>query len=414
MNILLTHWYTRQNKGDAAISSVMIRELRKTFPKVKLKLLSMEPEKNRKTFENTPVLSSFFALSIYQNNHYLARILSTVWTVFFSTLWATIYRYTKIELYVNQKNLLLILKAYKNSNLILAVGGGYLNGKSSLQSSLTLILQLHAIVIGLILKKPTILFSQSIGPFEKKWQKLAAAFVLKHVQLILVREKLSKNNLLKIGIPSSLIRVTVDAAFLFGNNKIDKKRSKKKQINVGVTIRRWFNSKKQEALEKEIALFIDYLAQHNCNVVFLPQVTTAEHHDDDRVVARRIYNLVENKSRVICEEKDYSYTHIYKEYAKLDILVGMRMHSNIFALTSGTPVLAIAYEHKTTEIMKDLGLSKFVLPVEKITAKQLTKLFTIIRTDRLEYTKRLKKVIPEYRLKASDSIKWVKKIYTNN
>ena len=46
--------------------------------------------------------------------------------------------------------------------------------------------------------------------------------------------------------------------------------------------------------------------------------------------------------------------------AKLDLLVGMRLHSLILALSIGIPVVALSYEEKINQIFEDLGLSRLV------------------------------------------------------
>ena len=43
--------------------------------------------------------------------------------------------------------------------------------------------------------------------------------------------------------------------------------------------------------------------------------------------------------------------------------VGSRMHSNIFALQQGVPVVAISYQPKTEYIMYSLDLSDYSLPI---------------------------------------------------
>jgi colanic acid/amylovoran biosynthesis protein len=49
----------------------------------------------------------------------------------------------------------------------------------------------------------------------------------------------------------------------------------------------------------------------------------------------------------------------------MDVFIGTRMHSNIFALISKVPVVAIEYEHKTRGIMRDLGLEHLTVAIEE-------------------------------------------------
>lgn len=47
------------------------------------------------------------------------------------------------------------------------------------------------------------------------------------------------------------------------------------------------------------------------------------------------------------------------------------MHSNIFALISDVPVVAIQYEHKTQGIMDRMGLGHATVDIEKISFEEL-------------------------------------------
>ncbi len=58
-------------------------------------------------------------------------------------------------------------------------------------------------------------------------------------------------------------------------------------------------------------------------------------------------------------------------YGRMKIFIGSRMHSNIFALSAGTPCIAIAYEHKTNGIMKMCGLEEWIIPIENIDSRIL-------------------------------------------
>ena len=52
----------------------------------------------------------------------------------------------------------------------------------------------------------------------------------------------------------------------------------------------------------------------------------------------------------------------------------MRMHSNILAATQNKPFIAIAYEHKTNGISKQLGMDKYCIKVEDVNEDKLYRL----------------------------------------
>jgi colanic acid/amylovoran biosynthesis protein len=54
-----------------------------------------------------------------------------------------------------------------------------------------------------------------------------------------------------------------------------------------------------------------------------------------------------------------------------DLWIGTRMHSCIFATTSGVPTIAIGYEPKVAGYFDLLGLPDLVLNIESVTADQI-------------------------------------------
>lgn len=65
----------------------------------------------------------------------------------------------------------------------------------------------------------------------------------------------------------------------------------------------------------------------------------------------------------------------------MSYFIGTRMHSNIFALSSGIKTLAISYEPKTEGIMKDLGLSEYVIKIENVNSRILNEKFNKLISD---------------------------------
>jgi colanic acid/amylovoran biosynthesis protein len=55
----------------------------------------------------------------------------------------------------------------------------------------------------------------------------------------------------------------------------------------------------------------------------------------------------------------------------MDIFIGTRMHSNIFAVSEGVPVIAIGYQHKTRGIMEMMDLEKWTIEINDLEVEQL-------------------------------------------
>jgi colanic acid/amylovoran biosynthesis protein len=144
-----------------------------------------------------------------------------------------------------------------------------------------------------------------------------------------------------------------------------------------MTARSWLPPDAQTAYERALAATIDHLqADGRARVVLIPQVMTNDAADDDRIVQRRIAGFCSSEPLRVESLRDH---HELKAiYGELDLLIGTRFHSVIFSLTAGVPCIGIAYEHKTTGIMRELGLEQWVIAIEAVTAENL-----IVLADRL-------------------------------
>lgn len=84
----------------------------------------------------------------------------------------------------------------------------------------------------------------------------------------------------------------------------------------------------------------------------------------------------------ICEETGLSTDHIYGTWlmgynkiqnilSECGIFVGMRMHSLIFALKNGCPIIAIDYATKVNNLMQDIELEQFQIQMEDISSEEI-------------------------------------------
>ncbi|MBP7832476.1 MAG: polysaccharide pyruvyl transferase family protein [Candidatus Levybacteria bacterium] len=411
MKILITHVYSEQNAGDAAILSVMLKQISNTFPHAKITCTTAE-----KTMASKHQIHSFLYLCLYSSKNNLIKIFKTLYILMTSTIWAYTYHYLGVKSYfILSKELKIVCRDFAETDLILPVGGGYINGKNDIKSLITLAIQLHTLKIGKLLKKKIILYPQSIGPFGNKLQMNLASNILKQTDAIIAREDETIALLKQMGIIKNIIYKSVDAAFIFNDSlkkSVIEKRTKKM---IGVTVRNWLPEAQQTIFEKEVAAFCKYLIDKKHYQVFLiPQVTSPEHNDDDRIPSKRIKNILYDETNLILLEKSYTAAELKGIYKQMNFLIGTRMHSVIFALTENVPCIAIEYEHKTRGIMRDLKLENFVIKIEDVTAKKLIGLFNNLEKNRMLYLNTLTKSLIIYQHKAREAGKIVKDIYQSS
>ncbi|MFA6361420.1 MAG: polysaccharide pyruvyl transferase family protein [Candidatus Shapirobacteria bacterium] len=416
-NIIISHVYSKDNKGDAALLSVLIDDIKREFKNPSITILTLDSIIANEKFDGINVKNSFmfYAMKSFHNN--FSTLLYSVYIMSITTLWAYIYKYTKFSLPINHK-LKDICLLYSQADLILPVGGGYIRSqKKGVGSLLNIILLLHPIKISSIFKKPTILYTQSVGPFSSKLEEKIVSHTLNnYVDATILREDTSLKLLKKIGVNKNIYR-SIDSGFAFKNKNTsyDLRKLlniKKDKLIVGITARKWLSITAQNKYELELAKTIRYIVEkYNIAVVLIPQVTAEFHKDDDRIVHNRIRRNIGRSHDIYVINEKLNHHQIKAIYDSLDFVIGTRFHSVIFSLTSYVPAIAIEYEHKTGGIMHDLKLDNWVIKIEEVESDKLCQKFDQLVIDSKKYKDHLKTIMPVYIKKADESIKIVRKHY---
>lgn len=407
MNVLIVNGYVRQNKGDAALMSVLTHELNRVYKDknrpVEIKISSREDMEQFPTFEEWENVGAFhyycFDPKVSKMVHAM-RLLQVACTNYCWPFMPRAIRRGLLQLKFVPRGLYPQLVAFEKADLVVSMGGGYLNAADSFMATLSLWLMLMPIRLGTRLKKVVICAPQSMGKFSTRTQERMVARTLRPVDLILTRETITIDILRKLGIIKQVVK-SVDSGFLFDTtqkvNLRDELHLPKDQLLVGVTVRKWLDPAKQLKYERAVAGAVDHLiATHHAHVVFIPQVTSPLGGDDDRLTGESVYKHVEHKKDVTLMAEDYDHHYAKALYENLDIIIGTRFHSIIFALTSFVPALAIEYEHKASGIMKDLGLEEWVVKIEDAEAALLIHKVDKILQEWKGYVAHLHHVLPAY------------------
>jgi colanic acid/amylovoran biosynthesis protein len=418
-HILISHVYSSDNKGDAAILSAQISELKRVFPGSTISLSTIDKVSEGYTFDGEPVISALMYGAVMPGRGKFRKLIFALSMMSYTGLWALLKRRLHICLPL-PKSWQHPLSVLSQADLQVCVGGGYLRARDDLTSTILLLLLVHQIWLARWLGKPVYLYAQSFGPYPTRLQALIGRSGIRAASLVLVREAKSYYQLEAFGVSQEKIVRVPDSAFLFKapRNTALAQRIRPEntaEIVVGITVRSWLDEKRQAKYEAAIAALITYIVskpQHR--VVVVPQVTSTVQHDDDREAGSRIARLLKPDDRILFLQERYTHYDILSIYSSLDYLVGTRFHSVIFALLSGVPAVAIEYEHKTSGIMQDLGLSKWVIPIEEVDAKRVKYLFDAMVRQHDAYTERLSQVLPAYIAKARTAAELIAQDFAEN
>jgi len=419
--ILITNAWSWYNKGDAAIVITMADALKKYISDAEISILSYTTEIDSLKYKKYGI-KVLPGLRFQKSNKRwrIAKWLDMFDQLCRHCLWALSYRFLNKDIKYLKGKEAKILDEYANADIIVSCGGEVIWG-----SSLYIFFNLYEIFLGKLLGKPVVIYAQSIGPFNSKLSKILTKFFLNKADLITVREEISLKYLQMIGVNKPPIFVTADSAFLL--QPISPQKSEellmKEGIDltktcIGITLRRWIfpNSIDPEAKFKayvtEISKIVDFLIEKlNSTVIFFPQVIVPNSEfEDDRIVAEEVFRRVTFKESFKILTKDYSPEELKGMIGRMDLFIGTRMHSNIFALSMHVPTVAIGYRHKTKGIMEMLGLGEYMCEIENIKYEDIVQRIEKAWANRLEIRKDLKTKINNLRRQALYNAQLVKNL----
>jgi polysaccharide pyruvyl transferase WcaK-like protein len=221
-------------------------------------------------------------------------------------------------------------------------------------------------VIAIVRKRPLVLSPQTIGPFTKAPYRWLARMVMERAEAVVARDDASLAVLKRMA-PKARAILSVDVAFALPFEDRSRERLGKR-LRVGVNASGLlFNE--AEAGRDRFGLGYDYAAltrrfiravleREDADVHLITHaVSTTLRYDDDGRVADRLHAEFPATVRATQFESPSA----AKSYiSSLDFLVSGRMHACIAALSSGVPVVPVAYSRKFSGLFGMLGYPSLI------------------------------------------------------
>ena len=384
MLIFISNMCGDHNKGDLAIIEATHDSLNEYFPDADIVIqnvdysLSTVKERGLNRWSNRLAIryhGSFFPRVSERKNSFISKIGSVVKSLLLSLYLFILACIAKVV----QRPLSRFVPANHrqawqdllDSDLVVAKGGCYLlrTIHSPIKDTLFLYRMTFVFLLARILGKKVVFLGHSIGPVVGAVRRGLVRAALKGAYAIVIRETLSRQYVEnELGIDSKKIHLCPDMAFWFCGKPLESKgftgmsldRERDHLRYIGLTVREWSfpeTSKGNLLMEKYVDDMVDFLSRFidihlECSFVLLP------HCLEDLNLSQHIADKVKSR-RVMVFTDDLSTNELRYLMSKLDCLIGTRIHSNILALTVGTPVIPIIYEvHKGIGIMRMAGVPK--------------------------------------------------------
>lgn len=252
------------------------------------------------------------------------------------------------------------IKVLCNSDYVISKGGSFICSEKDLRSQVALIRVLYIFFLSFKLGKRPFILCQSIGPYYGWLTRLLTNRMLSKCSAVILRENVCIEQYPYIKLPVA-VDVATDIAFFADSINCDSDIIPTGvRLNVGVTIKQVPTNKQ----EKYIAMFVEVIEKliitNNANIFIFPHVTIERDIDTSFEVYRRLSDRVKPHVTVFSEQ--YHAMTLKSLYGKMNIFVGTRLHSTIFALSENVPSICISYHGtKSLGVFKTLGLERYVI-----------------------------------------------------
>lgn len=229
-------------------------------------------------------------------------------------------------------------------------GGGSLLQDAT--SSRTIPYYLAVLKLAQWLGKPTFVYAQGIGPVERPLFHRMIASVLRRCSYVSVRDAESAALLERMGLDRTRIEVVPDPVMGMKSeeNSVRAERLGGKSPVLGVSVRYW-RSDRQEIGQLAEALDA-VLGRTNAHVRLLPFHLPSDREASEELRNRMAYGRTD---RVSLAPDLESPLEMFEEVGRCDALIGMRLHSLIYAAAQTIPVLGISYDPKIDQFLRRLG-----------------------------------------------------------
>lgn len=241
-----------------------------------------------------------------------------------------------------------VTRALRECDGLISGGGSLLQDATGLKS---IPYYLAILKLAQFYRKPTFIYAQGIGPVNRKLFYPLIRNVFNNCKYISVRDEESESLLGKMGIVKGRVEVVPDPVMGLPLRE-GAVRARQERQTVGVSVRFWNRDRSElDGLAESLRIIAD---QRPVNIRFLPF-----HLPDDAEASRYVMErmgAMPEASGVDMIEHAVHPQDMLAEVSACDILIGMRLHSLIYAASQEVPLIGISYDPKIDQFLKRLGM----------------------------------------------------------
>jgi polysaccharide pyruvyl transferase CsaB len=344
-SILISGYYGFANAGDEAILSVIVAKLRAHCPDARLVVISGNPASTAADHDVDAVLWS---------------------------------------------DPRAIADRVRESSLVIVGGGGLFHDYSGFipdglftEGNWGLGFHVTAALMAALFDKPLMVYAAGVGPLFSEHGRMFTRAAAMSASAISVRDGASAELLRQIGVPDA--RISADPAFSLAPAPFERIREiyaseglDPQARRAAVVVRHWDFGVHPVFWQEQMAAGLDRLLDQSAalgvdEILFVPFQRLNGHSEDDAGVARRIHAGMRfshtGEAKIL--NGVYTPAELCGILQSSRMVIGMRLHSLIFAASGKTPMVSIAYDPKVSDVIEHLGLGDTVIDLGALTAEAL-------------------------------------------
>jgi len=358
MRMFVAGWFGAGNLGDEAILLSQLHQFRKHMGDAEFHILSFDPRRTRQVTASIPEVKKIVRMGSKR--------------AFLKSQFVS------------------LLSSIKNADVVVIGGGGLFQ---DLYNHYPIPFFTFISWCTRLFRRPLIMYSLGIGPLRTALGRALTRRAVEWSRIVSVRDDESRTLLQQIGVTKK-VHVTSDPVFMLPSQD---------EGEAGKIRRRWGLRPDRPAVgvcvqdllpwgeqnRKGFAHLLDDVATaHNADIIFLPFGTYTDgwrkSKRNDPVDVRTTKHLMAMMSaKAILVTEELMPGEMLSLMQRLDLVVSMRLHGLILAVTAGTPVIAVTYseESKLRNLMNRLGQLENLFDVRELSsAAFLERVRTLIQS----------------------------------
>jgi len=304
-DVMVSGYYGNNNSGDDLLLKSIVRDLKARRADLSITVLSRRPWETRKQYGIN-----------------------------------AIYRF----------NLFAIWRLLHRTKLLLTGGGSVIQDLTSTHS---LIYYLWVIKTARRFGVKNMLYANGIGPIKNASNIKRMRKELNKIELITLREETSRKLLEEYKVTGPQIIVTADPVFSLSPPDLDNAQAELASLGIipgqffCIALRAWRHN--PPGFEGHIARFADYVAQkYNHTVLFISMQPS-----EDTEISKKTMALM--KQPAVFLENPRNMDSIRGIVGLSAFTLAMRLHSLVYAINQGVPVIGLVYDPKVQGLMESIG-----------------------------------------------------------